>query len=113
MQWKEIMEKGAAFIFLIILVGLIGFLTFVPMPAASEKVILMIVGSLLTASIGALPRLFGTENVREKELEMKVRSLENSLHIVESKYEQLQAQHDKLVSMLVERHVVHGEGIEA
>jgi len=49
-------EKGAALIFLILLVALVGFLTFVPLPPASEKAVLMIIGGLMALCTQAKPR---------------------------------------------------------
>lgn len=98
-------EKLAALIFLFILVGLIMFMVWVPMPSSSEKVVLMLVGSLLAASIGALPKLFGTSNTREKELEVKNEELEFRVRLIEAKYEALETQYAKLTDVLIGRHL--------
>jgi hypothetical protein len=40
-------QKVAAFIFLLLLVGMICFLTFIPLPPASEKAVLMIIDTVI------------------------------------------------------------------
>lgn len=118
MAW---IEKLSAFIFLLLLVGIVGFLTYVPMPAASEKVILMIIGALVAASTGALPKLFGTDNKRELELEQKVQDLrtelneqkashEASMAAMEAKLATVSVHYDEIVRMLVDRHLEPGKG---
>lgn len=107
---REAFEKFAAFIFLGLLVGLVAFLTFVPLPAESEKVILMIIGGLMASSATALPRLFGVEDKEKEALKNRVRSLEQHIAIVEARFETLQKQHDYMIGLLVERHVVKGDG---
>ena len=107
---REAFEKFAAFIFLFLLVGLVAFLTFVPLPADSEKVILMIIGGLMASSATALPRLFGVEDKEKEALKTRIRALETHLAVVEARFTTLQEQHDRMIGLLVERHVVKGEG---
>jgi len=115
-------EKFAAFLFLVMLVGVVAFLTFVPMPVASEKVILMIIGALVAASTGALPRLFGSDNSKEKALEAEVSKLRDELAKQKSAHDsQMAAMEAKLltvsdhylaiVQMLVDRHLQPGKGV--
>lgn len=96
----KIFEKLAAFIFLLLLVGLILFLTYVPLPLASEKVVLMIIGGLMVSATSALPKLFGDDDTKHR-----LRKLENEYAVLKSNY-------DAVMKMLVERHVVNGEGVE-
>lgn len=106
----QFFEKAAAFVFLGLLVGMVAFLTYVPLPPNSEKVILMIIGGLMASASTALPRLFGVEDKEKEELKSRVRTLEQHLAVVESKFVTLQTQYDRLTTLLVERHVVTGEG---
>jgi hypothetical protein len=100
-QW---FEKVAALIFLLLLVGLVGFLTFVPLPPASEKAVLMIIGGLMALCTQALPKLFG--NNKEAELDKRVSDLT-------IKYNCLQDTHDRLMELLVTRHIIEQQGVVA
>lgn len=95
-----VFEKLAAFIFLLLLVGMVLFLVFVPLPPASEKVVLMIIGGLMTSATSALPRLFGQDETK-KELQ----KLKAEFTILKSSY-------DQLTNMLIQRHVVDGNGFQ-
>jgi hypothetical protein len=95
-------QKFAAFVFLLLLVGMVAFLTFVPLPPASEKAVLMIIGGLMALCTQALPKLFG--NGKEETLQSEIDNLK-------IKHEELQAAYDKLVTLLVERHVIEQQGI--
>lgn len=112
-----IFEKFAALIFLFILVGLIAFLVYVPMPLASEKVILIIIGGLMSTAAGALPRLFGSDDSKEKELQERLQQMELNhrsqmsameirLKEVQAEYVTIKSQYDDIVKMLIDRHVV-------
>lgn len=114
---QVVFEKFAALIFLFILVGLIAFLVYVPMPSSSEKVILIIIGGLMSTAAVALPRLFGSDNSKEKELQERIQqmelthraqmaSMELKLKEVQAEYVTIKAQYDDIVKMLIDRHVV-------
>ncbi len=114
-------EKFAAFAFLLLLVGLVAFLTFVPMPLASEKVILMVLGSLMTVAVGALPKMFGSDGAREKEMQQEITGLreamaqqktEHALEMTElrAKFETTQRAYESIVDMLIKRHLQPGKG---
>lgn len=94
----KIFEKLAALIFLFLLVGMALFLVYVPIPAQSEKVVLMIIGGLMTSATIALPKLFGEDDT-------KIR-----LQRLELEYGILKEMYDNITTMLVERHVVKGIG---
>lgn len=95
-------EKVAALLFLLLLVGLIGFLTFVPLPEASEKAVLMVIGGLMALCTQALPKLFGADG--EEECRKDIEKLRTKMEV-------LQDHHDRLTTLLVERHVIDKEGI--
>lgn len=94
----KVFEKLAAFSFLLLLVGMVLFLVYVPLPAQSEKVVLMIIGGLMTSATGALPRLFGADDTKDR------------LKRLEIEYTVLKERYDDITKMLVERHVVKGIG---
>jgi hypothetical protein len=95
-------QKVAAFIFLLLLVGMICFLTFIPLPPASEKAVLMIVGGLMALSTQSLPKLFGSS---------KEQALHDEIGALKIKHEELRKSYDMLVTLLVERHVIEQQGI--
>lgn len=117
----QLFEKFAALLFLLMLVGVVAFLTFVPVPVQSEKVILMVIGALVAASTGALPKLFGSDNSREKALEAEVEKLREemtrqkaehdaAMAAMEAKLVTVSGHYTEIVRMLVERHLEPGKG---
>lgn len=96
----KIFEKIAALMFLLLLVGLVLFLTYVPLPLASEKVVLMIIGGLMVSATSALPKLFGDDDTKTR------------LRKLETEYAILKTNYDAVMKMLVQRHVVNGDGFE-
>lgn len=91
-------EKGAAFIFLLLLIGMIGFLTYVPIPEASKQVVLIIIGGLMTTAATALPKMFGVDDGKE--------ALKTRIVVLETEYTVLKKQYDDLTSALLKHHVL-------
>jgi hypothetical protein len=112
MTAKQIFEKFSGLLFLLLLIGMVAFLTFIPMPAASEKVILMIIGGLMAVATGALPRLLSADTSEEDTLRNKVAELETKLETLQVRYDEVNTKHDALMRLLVERHVIKFEGVE-
>lgn len=106
----KVFEKFAAFVFLLLLVGMVAFLAFYVVPDQNRDVVMMIVGAIVAASTGALPKLFGVEDTEKEKLKERVRRLEESNAVLRSQYTALHEEHARLIAMLVERHVVTGEG---
>lgn len=102
MNWSSIFEKFAAFAFLSLLVGMVLFLTYVPLPPASEKAVLMIIGGLMALSTQALPKLFGSDNEEKLQKEVDVLRVE---------LDTLKVAYDGLTRMLIERHVIDKKGL--
>ena len=98
-----VFEKFAAFVFLFLLVGVVLFLTYVPLPEASEQVVLIVIGALTGAASQALPRLFGVKDNEAEALRRRVKALE-------AKNTMISEQYNEIIQMLVDRHVVYGEG---
>lgn len=120
---QVIFEKFAALIFLFMLVGIVLYFTYVPVPAASEKVILIVIGALMSAATGALPRLFGSDNAKEKELQEEVDELREELAAQEHRHEvqmmtiqtqlaTVTKQYNDIVDMLISRHLKPGAGAD-
>ena len=106
----KIFEKFAAMLFLILLIGMIGFLTFVPVPDESKQVILIIIGGLMTTAATSLPKLFGEDDGEKARLAAENIDLNERLALLEQKYLTLETAHNRLTEMLVMRHVVDGHG---
>lgn len=106
----KIFEKFAAFLFLLLLIGMIAFLTYVPVPEESRQVILIIIGGLMASAATALPRLFGSEDPEKADLKERLTKLERSYKDIKASYKTLKDNYDSLLTMLVKRHVVDGEG---
>lgn len=90
---------------LLIVIGLIAFLTFIPVPDGNKDLIVTILGVLLGGGAAAMPNLFGDSDGDREKLLTRLRALE-------TQYEVLKFEYDRLTKMLVERHVVDGSGIE-
>ena len=108
---------------LILLVGLVGYLTFIPVPSDNKDLIITVMGVLLGGGAAAMPNLFGdkdteTEKLRERvrvvEAAMKDQKASHDIQIatLKAQNETIKTQFDQIVSMLVQRHVVQGIGIE-
>lgn len=108
----QIFEKFAAFLFLLLLVGIIAFLTFVPVPDESRQVILIVIGGLMTAATQALPKLFGVQDDEKERLKAEADELKTRVRKLENEYAVLKENYDNLTKMLVERHVVTANGVE-
>lgn len=106
----KVFEKFAAMLFLILLIGMIAFLTFVPVPEESKQVILIIIGGLMTTAATSLPKLFGDEDGEKVRLAEENAELQSRIAMLEEKYEVLEVSHNRLMDMLIERHVVEGLG---
>lgn len=102
----KIFEKFAALIFLLLLIGLIGFLTFVPLPNESEKPVLMVIGGLMTAATTALPRLFGGTDLEKDRMRDRIRAMETEIAILRESYSVLRGEYDRLTTELLRHHVL-------
>lgn len=95
-------EKFAALVFLMLLVGMVAFLTFIPLPPASEKAVLMIIGGLMALSTQALPKMFGSDN--EAKLQAEVDELKIRCDTLKESF-------DHITALLVDRHVIDKKGV--
>lgn len=107
---SHVFERFAAVLFLLLLFGMVLYLAYQPLPASSENVILMITGGLMASAATAFPKLFGVEDREKEALKSRVRELEKHLAEVAARFETLQTQHDYLIGLLVQRHVVADAG---
>lgn len=97
MKFDILFEKFSALLFLL-LVGMVAFLVFIPMPPTSEKVVLIIHG-LMTTATGALPRLFGSDDSKEEELERRTEEISRKYDELSTEYSTIKKQYDRMVSI--------------
>lgn len=102
-------EKLSALLFLLLLIGLVAFLTYVSIPPESKQVVLIIIGGLMTSAATALPKLFGVKDTEKDELKSRVRGLELSHKVLEAEHDTLKSMYDTLTKTLVEHHVIATE----
>jgi hypothetical protein len=93
----------AGILFLLILIALIAFLVFIPIPAANREIILTILAVLLGAAATNLPNLSGNENAEKEALQKRVQELEFTVDVLNTKYSSIKDEYDSIVKMLVER----------
>ena len=98
----KIFEKFAAFLFLLLLVGIIAFLTYVPVPEESKQVILIVIGGLMTSAATALPKLFGSEDTEKATLQKEL----NNLRVA---HDTLKRAFDALTAQLIQDHVLKSQ----
>jgi len=100
---KDIRQFIAASVFVVLLVLLIGYLTFIPVPEANKDLIVTILGVIVGGGAVAMQSLFGGVKTEEAQ------KLREKLIRMETKFDTLKDEHDKLMTMLVENHVVKAE----
>lgn len=93
---------SGVFIFLIILLML--FLTFVPIPTGNKDLIVSIISMLVGGTGVAMGKLFGNTDSELEELKLKYAELR-------VQHDTLQKEHDRLIALLVERHVINQQGV--
>ena len=112
---KDLRQFAAAGVFVILLIALLLFLTYIPVPDSNKDIIVTIIGVLMGGAASAMPKLFGDDNAAAAEAKIaadrKVAIMAKKLDTVETKYEMLKTNHDYLVAMLVEHHVISGAGL--
>lgn len=96
----------ASFLMLLILVGLVGYLTFIPVPLENKDIIITVLGVLLGGGAAAMPNLFGDRDAETEKLRGRIRNLEDQLEVVVAKYKDVSDRYDTVISMLVNRHFV-------
>lgn len=100
----------ASALMLLILVGLLAYLTFIPVPESNRDIIITVLAVLLGAGSSAIPNLFGDRDAEKDVMQAEISELHNSIQVLTAKYETLSHQHDRITSMLIERHVVLNNG---
>lgn len=97
---RDLRQFAAAGVFVLLLVLLLCYLTFIPVPEANKDLIVTIMGVLVGGGAAAMPKLFGEGNDQETQ------DLKRRLLKMEAKYGTLKEQHDRLTQLLIEKHIV-------
>lgn len=126
----EDIKVYSAGVFVVLLVCIAIFYAYNIVPEENMSVINMIVGSLLTMGVLASKRIFGDASEVEDEARKKIAAAEQrildaetraarqiekisaALDVFEAKYNTLKETHDTVMQMLVDRHVVLGQGVD-
>ena len=108
---RETLNLVAASVFVAALLGMLVFLVVTPVPPANKGVVLTLTAALVGGMTTAMPRIFGTADYEREADRREIARLRETIKVLEGKYNVLKQEHDKVVSMLVERHIVHAEGI--
>jgi hypothetical protein len=93
-----------------VLIALVGYLTFIPVPDTNKDLIITILGVLVGAGSAAIPNLVGDPKAETQELRERLDTLTAEFKAVEAKYNEVKRAYDEITAMLVQRHVVTGEG---
>lgn len=109
---RESLKFAASAVFVILLVAILGYLTFIPVPDANKDLIVTILGVLLGGAAAAMPNLFGNADAEKEKLLSRVRGLEAAMAVLQAEYDTLKKEYDRITEMLINRHVVEGEGVK-
>ena len=102
---KDARQYVASGIFVALVVSLMLFLTFIEIPTSNKDLIVSII-SMFVGGLGvAMGKLFGDNDVEMEKMREELDTLKVEYGVVKDQY-------DKIVSMLITRHVVDAQGIE-
>ena len=102
---KDKRQYIASGIFIMLIVLLMLFLTFIEIPTSNKDLIVSII-SMFVGGLGvAMGKLFGDNDA-------EIDQLKEEMSELRVQYDTVKGQYDSIVRMLVERHVVNAEGIE-
>ena len=102
---KDKRQYIASGIFIVLIVLLMLFLTFIEIPTSNKDLIVSII-SMFVGGLGvAMGKLFGDNDA-------EIDQLKTDMSELRVQHDTVKAQYDSIVRMLIERHVVNAEGIE-
>lgn len=108
----EIRKFVASGIFVVLLILMLLYLTFITVPADNKDLITTILGVLVGGAAAAMPNLFGSEDAEKEKLTDRIRSLERSYEVLKAEHVTLKNEYDRLTAMLINRHLVPENGEE-
>lgn len=102
---KDKRQYIASGIFIMLIVLLMLFLTFIEIPTSNKDLIVSII-SMFVGGLGvAMGKLFGDNDAEMEKMREELDTLKIEYGVVKEQY-------DKIVGMLITRHVVDAQGIE-
>ena len=102
---KDKRQYIASGIFIMLIVLLMLFLTFIEIPTSNKDLIVSII-SMFVGGLGvAMGKLFGDNDAEMEKMREELDALKIEYGVVKEQY-------DKIVGMLITRHVVDAQGIE-
>ena len=102
---KDVRQYIASGAFVALVVALMLFLTFIEIPTSNKDLIVSII-SMFVGGLGvAMGKLFGDNDVEMEKMREELDALKIEYGVVKEQY-------DKIVGMLITRHVVDAQGIE-
>lgn len=111
MNKKELLTYVTSAVMTLLLIALMGYLTFIPVPGENKDIILTIMGVIVGGGASAMTKLFGDHDEETEKLKDRVRQLETKNAVQEAHYIELKQQYDRIVEMLIQRHVV-GDNVD-
>lgn len=98
-------------VFVLLLVLLLLYLTFIPVPSDNKDLIVTILGVLVGGSAAAMPNLFGDPDTEKAVLEERINKLEVENKLLITRIDTIKTEYDRLTDMLIKRHIVEADGI--
>lgn len=106
MEQRQKLIYITSFVMLFILVGLVGYLTFIPVPIENKDIIITVLGVLLGGGAAAMPNLFGDKDAQTEKLKERIVTLEGHIEVITAQYKDVSDRYDAVISMLVNRHFI-------
>lgn len=106
MTKRQVMQFVASFVMLLLLVAIVAYFTYIPVPVGNKEVIITVLGVILGGGAAAMPNLFGDKDAETEKLKGRIRNLEEQLNVVLAKYQDVSERYESLISMLVSRHFI-------
>ena len=105
-QWmvnKDSRVYAASAMFIILILCLMMFLTFVPIPSGSKDLVVSII-SMLVGGLGmAMGKLFGESNSETDKLREQNDALQTRLNDLDTKFTLIKEEYDQLIKLIVNR----------
>lgn len=102
----------ASAIFVVLVLGLMVFLTFVTIPGGNKDLIVAIISMLVGGTGVAMGKLFGDGDDEKERLQARLTVQDTQIAMLRAQYDVLKGEYDTIISMLITRHVVEADGIK-
>lgn len=100
---KDARTYAASGVFLILVIGLILFLTYIEVPSNNKDIIVTIIGMLVWGLGTAMSNLFWAADEELEFMKEEVRHLQSSYDKLEVRYQTLKKNYDAITERLVDR----------